>query len=891
LPEIRVAIVGVGNSASALVQGTEYYKNAREDATVPGLMHVNFGGYHIKDVKFVAAFEVNKKKIGKDLAEAIFTEPNCCAKFAEVPRLGVKVSPAPTLDGVAEHMKETFNVYGDGEIKPVNVVEILKESRAEILVNYLPVGSRDATRFYAQAALDAQCAFINCLPYSEYIPVKMEESIQVLPIGKLVEELTDEERLIARHGDAAWYEPKKHVSVISFDPVSFLTCFSEVKRILKRKGNGSALNVTVQGGRRVTVSPDHLLLVLTSSGIVTKPAKYIKVGDLLPVASRLPQTQSVFSREIDLIQEFATQPYRDEIMVTGNIEELLRPAGISVSEQADKLGITYDKMRMFRTRKYLPLSLYLKIESCKDKRKELKLRFKKSKKEVPALLEINQDLARWLGLFIAEGWYHQTQVCISVGRKEKDVIQKVQDWARQFFDDEIHIRAGKGRSVELLLLNKLAVCILRDILGIKGGARKKEVPPHVYSWPIELVRAFLDGYFLGDGSKFYVSDKVPAVVLSASTASEPLIPGILVLLLRCGVCPTFTKVKRPATSLPKGVRPRRNEYRHFIMRLEGKDVERLDLILMNARNPLLHKTISSQRGRGIPIHARVPSLLVQPQDIKPNRMSRHSPIYRLKSRSYFRRDSLTPVSEKLRCFCNGDIYFAKVLRVQECSNEDDLYDFEIEGTHNFMHGLGVFSHNCMPEFIASDSAWAKKFEEKGLPVAGDDVKSQVGATILHRNLARLCVDRGVIIDETYQLNLGGDTDFQNMTVEERLKTKRISKTEAVTSLVPYDLPTRIGPSDYVPFLGNKKICYLWLKGRKFGDRPLTITVKLEVEDSPNSAGVVIDVIRAVKLALDRKIAGQLISISSYAFKHPPIQVPDPKAKEYVEEYINGKRER
>ena len=359
MQEIRVAIIGVGNSASALIQGVEYYKDARENARVPGLMHVNFGGYHIKDVKFVAAFEVNKKKIGKDLAEAIFTEPNCCAKFAEVPRLGVKVSPAPILDGVAEHMKETFNVYVDGEIKPVNVVEILKESRAEILVNYLPVGSRDATRFYAQASLDAGCAFIN----------------------------------------------------------------------------------------------------------------------------------------------------------------------------------------------------------------------------------------------------------------------------------------------------------------------------------------------------------------------------------------------------------------------------------------------------------------------------------------------------------------------------------------------------CMPEFIASDSAWAKKFEEKGLPVAGDDVKSQVGATILHRNLARLCVDRGVIIDETYQLNLGGDTDFQNMTVEERLKTKRISKTEAVTSLVPYDLPTRIGPSDYVPFLGNKKICYLWLKGRKFGDRPLTITVKLEVEDSPNSAGVVIDVIRAVKLALDRKIAGQLLSMSAYAFKHPPIQVPDSVAKEWVEEYIKGKRER
>ena len=359
MTEIRVAIVGVGNCASALVQGVEYYKDAREDETVPGLMHVNFGGYHIRDVKFVAAFEVDKRKIGRDLAEAIFAKPNCCAKFADVPPLGVKVSPGPILDGAAEHMREPFNVYDENEVKPVDVVNVLKETEAEILLNYLPVGSYHATRFYAQAALDAGCAFVNCIP----------------------------------------------------------------------------------------------------------------------------------------------------------------------------------------------------------------------------------------------------------------------------------------------------------------------------------------------------------------------------------------------------------------------------------------------------------------------------------------------------------------------------------------------------EFIASDKVWSKKFEERRLPVAGDDVKSQLGATILHRNLVKLCIDRGVIIDETYQLNLGGNTDFLNMTVEERLKTKRISKTEAVTSLVPYELPTRIGPSDYVPFLGDKKICYITLRGRKFGNLPVTISAKLEVEDSPNSAGVVIDVIRAVKLALDRKIAGPLISISSYAFKHPPVQVPDSTAKEWVEDYIKGKRER
>ncbi len=358
MPEIRVGIVGVGNCASALVQGVEYYKSVTEDVKVPGLMHVNFGGYHVRDIRFVAAFDVNKQKIGKDLCEAIFAEPNSCAKFASVPKLGVKVLKGPILDGVASHMKKIFKSDEETTAKPVDVLDALKEADAQILINFLPVGSYEATRYYARAAIDARCAFVNCIP----------------------------------------------------------------------------------------------------------------------------------------------------------------------------------------------------------------------------------------------------------------------------------------------------------------------------------------------------------------------------------------------------------------------------------------------------------------------------------------------------------------------------------------------------EFVASDVAWGDQFAEKGLPVAGDDIKSQLGATILHRNLVKLCVDRGVDVEKTYQLNLGGNTDFQNMTVEERLKTKRISKTEAVTSLIPYKVPTRIGPSDYVPFLGDKKICYLFIKGRKFGNQTVTVKAKLEVEDSPNSAGVVIDVIRAVKLALNRGISGPLTSISSYAFKHPPVQVPDDIARKWVEDFIAGQRE-
>lgn len=199
--------------------------------------------------------------------------------------------------------------------------------------------------------------------------------------------------------------------------------------------------------------------------------------------------------------------------------------------------------------------------------------------------------------------------------------------------------------------------------------------------------------------------------------------------------------------------------------------------------------------------------------------------------------------------------------------------------------------NCIPEFIASDEAWGRRFLEAGLPVAGDDIKSQVGATILHRALAELFYERGVFIDSTYQLNIGGNTDFLNMTVEDRLYTKRISKTEAVKSLLPYDVPTRIGPSDYVPFLGDDKICYITINGQGFGNLPLMLSAKLEVRDSPNSAGVVIDVIRAIKIALDRGISGPLTSISSYAFKHPPIQISDNIARIWVEDFIGAKRER
>lgn len=207
---------------------------------------------------------------------------------------------------------------------------------------------------------------------------------------------------------------------------------------------------------------------------------------------------------------------------------------------------------------------------------------------------------------------------------------------------------------------------------------------------------------------------------------------------------------------------------------------------------------------------------------------------------------------------------------------------------------GVSLINCIPVFIASDPEWGRRFAERQIPIIGDDVKAQLGATIIHRALTQLFIDRGVKIDRTYQLNTGGNTDFLNMLNQNRLRSKKISKTEAVQSLLDVPLNSQdihIGPSDYVPWQKDNKVCFLRIEGRGFGGVPLNLELRLSVEDSPNSAGVTIDAIRCCKLARERKIGGPLTAVSAYAMKHPPVQVPDSLGRQMMEEFIQGLRER
>jgi len=202
--------------------------------------------------------------------------------------------------------------------------------------------------------------------------------------------------------------------------------------------------------------------------------------------------------------------------------------------------------------------------------------------------------------------------------------------------------------------------------------------------------------------------------------------------------------------------------------------------------------------------------------------------------------------------------------------------------------------NCIPVFIASDRKWGKKFEKARIPIIGDDVKSVIGATIVHRVLAKLCKDRGATIDSTYQINVGGNTDFLNMKEQKRLESKKISKTQAVTSQLNEKINPEniyIGPSDFIPFLGNTKLAFIRIEGRMFANIPFSIELRLEVDDKANSGGIAIDAVRLAKLALDRKIGGPLISASAYLMKRPPRQFTDEKAREMVEKFIAGASQR
>ncbi len=560
---VRVAIVGVGNCATSLVQGVEYYKDADPDSRVPGLMHVQFGDYHVGDVEFVAAFDVDAKKVGLDLSDAIGASENNTIKICDVPNKGVTVQRGHTLDGLGKYYRETIEESAEA---PVDIVQILKDKQVDVLVCYLPVGSEDAAKFYAQAAIDAKVAFVNALPV--FIAGTKEWADKFTEAG---------------------------VPIVGDD-------------------------IKSQVG--ATITHRVMAKLFEDRGVRLERTMQLNVGGNMDFKNML-ERERLESKKISKTQAVTSQiPDRD--MGAKNVH--IGPS---------------DYVAWLDDRKWA----FIRLE----------------------------------------------------GRNFGDVPNKGITVQRG------HTLDGLGKYYRMTIEESAEAPV--DIVQI---LKDKQVDVLVCYLPVGSE----------DAAKFYA-----------------------------------------------------------------------------------------------------------------------------------------------QCAIDAKVAFV----------------------------------NALPVFIAGTKEWADKFTEAGVPIVGDDIKSQVGATITHRVMAKLFEDRGVRLERTMQLNVGGNMDFKNMLERERLESKKISKTQAVTSQIPdRDLGAKnvhIGPSDYVQWLDDRKWAYVRLEGRAFGDVPLNLEYKLEVWDSPNSAGVIIDALRAAKIAKDRGIGGPILSASSYFMKSPPVQFFDDQARENVEKFIAGEVER
>ena len=834
--ELRLAIAGVGNCASSLIQGLFYYKNvSTNDELVPGLMHNVLGGYAITSIRPVAAFDIDKRKVGKDLGEAIFAKPNCTKTFCkDVPKIGVTVMRGPTLDGVANHMKDypedrTFLVSDE---PPVDVAKILKETKADVLVNYMPVGSEEATKYYAEAALKAGCGLVNCMPVfiasnsewakkfeNAHLPiigddiksqvgatithrvltklfsdrgVKLERTYQLNTGGNSV--TGDQEVLLSVNGKIKRVEigdfidsfvsvyGKKRADekdiVIIGETGQELKCFTVDQNFNARLSNVDALirhsisepiyEVTIEGGRKIKITGDHNVFTLNNEGDLTEIP--IKLVKKGETYIAVPRTLRFSAEEIKSID---LTPHLNGIFMDGVSNGFVKVRG----------------------------------------HPEIK---------IPVNLPITDELLQVVGIWLADGSFDRlgsSNIELACAN-DPECMEIVDDFVSDF---NINCSIRKD-GVAVRLISKTLSGIFRTALDMKGNSCTKRIPEWVFGLSERQIALVIKGYLSGDGC-------VTGKQIRWTTASEGLARDIQTLFLRTGINSTIFREIYSSDKLKSSFKSSLGHIWHgIISSKEDMDIFTGKIGFLQAyKNKSAAEACSNLRRYGI---HRVPNIaLFKKWKIKSKTWYKHSSI-----RAHVVIRQLNKVKdaaerEKAINICCRDLHFLRIKDVKRV-NTENTYVYDI-------------STKPFERFVCSN--------------------------ILVHN-----------------------TDFLNMLERSRLKSKKISKTEAVQSQLPArmkDENIHIGPSDYVPWQNDNKVCFIRMEGRKFGDVPLELELRLSVEDSPNSAGIVIDAIRCIKLAKDHGVGGALISPSSYFMKHPPQQYPDSVAKQMVEEFIKGERER
>jgi myo-inositol-1-phosphate synthase len=846
--EIRIAIVGLGNCASALIQGLYYYKNVKDEKSlVPGLMHNVLGGYKISDIKVVAVFDVDKRKVGKDVSEAMFAPPNCTKVFCkDIPKMGVKVKMGPVLDGVAPHMKDypedkTFVVANK---KPVDVVKELKKSGAEILINYLPVGSQKATEYYANCALKAGCAFINCIPVfivsskkwaekfekrglpcigddiksqvgativhrtlchlftqrgviidrsyqlnfggnsvtgDQMILVRINGKMEYISIGELIDSLMKKYKPQKEKGKEILTEEKIREKIECFTiDDEFKVKLVKVSAFIRHKIKEPIFEVELEGGRKIKITKDHNLFVLNDR------------GKLEPIpASDLKENESLVAVPENL---FCPQPEKKFFNLKPYLKEII---GAS----------SYQKGKIKVKKGFIEIVGYPNFK-------------------IPVKFPLSDEFLQIVGLWLADGSYDRKgksyNIELACGN-DKECLKIVSNFCEKL---GLTFSIGGKKKVKIRIHSKVLGRIFEKIFKLKGTAFTKRVPSWVFDLSDRQIAQVLKGYVSGDGG-------ITGKQIRWTSISRKLIEDIQTLFLRIGINSTIFKEEYSKNHSGyhskfgycwHGLITGYKDFKNFVEKVgfiqKEKNKKAIEILKKEKKESLKEKLIpnlpvlrrwkikSTTWWKCPQISAKI--VLAQLEKINPD----------------------FDLKQNLYNVCTGETKFLRVKKIKKISEKKEKYVYDL-------------SVKPYERFICSN-------------------------VLVH------------------------NTDFLNMLSRERLKSKKISKTEAVESQLAKRLSyddLHIGPSDWIPWLKDNKICYIRIEGRKFGNVPVELELRLSVEDSPNSAGCVIDAIRLAKIALDRKIGGPLISASAYLMKHPPQQFTDEKAREMVEEFIKGERER
>ena len=833
--EIRVAIAGVGNCASSLVQGVYYYNKISEsDELVPGLMNNIFSGYKISDIKFVAVFDIDKRKVGKDLSQAIFEKPNCTVVFhKDVPKQNVIVQKGPVLDGFASHLEDypEDKRFVVSDEKAVDVTKVLKEVKADVLINYMPVGSEEATKYYAKSCLDSGTGMVNCMPVfiasnpewekkfqEKGIPiigddiksqvgatithrvltklfsdrgVKLDRTYQLNTGGNSV--TGDQEILLSIDNELkkvnigdfidSYFdvygkrrEDGKDIVVIK-ETSQKIQCFtvddnynvvlSNVGALIRHKISDPVYEVITEEGRKIKVTGDHNVFTVDDNGILSE----IPIKQLKENETYIAAPRVLPYSELKDIKEVDLTPYQDKLFIHG------------VSNG------------------------YLNVHS-------------KPKIKIPVKFPVTEELLQLVGLWLADGNFDRkgsSNIEFACGH-EPECMELVDELTGSF-NIGYNVR---NDGIRVRLLSKTLAKIFKLAFGLKGNAYTKRVPEWVFNLSDRQVSLVLKGYVSGDGG-------IIGKQIRWTSVSQGLLNDIQTLFLRLGINSSIFKEKYAEKR--SGYNSELNYAWHgFISSKEDVELFKNKVgFIQDYKNKVLNE--ANNKLKKFANH-RVPNIkLFKKWKIKSTTWRKHSSV-----RAYIVLSQLDKIEdhlerERIKQICAGGIHFLKIKKIKKI-NANAVYVYDI-------------STKPFERFICSN--------------------------ILVHN-----------------------TDFLNMLERKRLKSKKISKTESVQSQLPQKMHAdniHIGPSDYVPWQKDNKVCFIRMEGRKFGDVPLELELRLSVQDSPNSAGIVIDALRAIKVAKERGIGGELTSCSSYFMKHPMHQFPDSVCKSMVEEFIKGERER